>query len=229
MAGLLLSCAVMVSPAVAAEAKAKRAVPVDLNTATEEQLQELPGIGEAYAKKIIAGRPYASAKELRKAGIPIATIARIAPLVSAKALPRSPAKVERPSSKVDLNTATVERLQELPGIGPAYAKKIVAGRPYASVKGLAKTGIPAETLEKISPMVTVKPTLRTAFKPVQAGGVTKKSTAVSTPPEKGMVWVNTKTKVYHKEGSRWYGKTKAGKWMTEADAVKEGNTAAKSE
>jgi hypothetical protein len=37
-----------------------------------------------------------------------------------------------------------------------------------------------------------------------------------------MVWVNTETGVYHKEGDRWYGKTKEGKWMTESDAEKAG-------
>jgi hypothetical protein len=49
-----------------------------------------------------------------------------------------------------------------------------------------------------------------------------------------MVWVNLDSKVYHREGDRWYGKTKRGKFMTEADAIaagyhasKEGATAAK--
>ena len=37
-----------------------------------------------------------------------------------------------------------------------------------------------------------------------------------------MVWVNTETKVYHKEGSRWYGRTKKGKYMSESEATKEG-------
>jgi hypothetical protein len=42
-----------------------------------------------------------------------------------------------------------------------------------------------------------------------------------------MVWVNTDSGAYHKEGSRYYGKTKNGKYMTEADAVKAGYHAAK--
>jgi hypothetical protein len=42
-----------------------------------------------------------------------------------------------------------------------------------------------------------------------------------------MVWVNTESKIYHKEGSRFYGRTKQGKYMTEADAAKEGYRAAK--
>ena len=37
----------------------------------------------------------------------------------------------------------------------------------------------------------------------------------------GQVWVNTESKVYHKSG-RWYGKTKQGKFMSEADAQKAG-------
>ena len=43
----------------------------------------------------------------------------------------------------------------------------------------------------------------------------------------GTVWVNTDSGIYHKPGSRWYGKTKRGKYMTEADAVKAGYREAK--
>jgi hypothetical protein len=55
------------------------------------------------------------------------------------------------------------------------------------------------------------------------------ATATATPAAgggNGLVWVNTETRVYHKEGSRFYGKTKKGKYVSEADAIKEGDRAA---
>jgi hypothetical protein len=40
---------------------------------------------------------------------------------------------------------------------------------------------------------------------------------IASAKSSGMVWVNTDSGVYHK-GGRWYGKTKTGKFMSEADA-----------
>ena len=51
---------------------------------------------------------------------------------------------------------------------------------------------------------------------------TKPTTEAKQPPAKGMVWVNTDSKIFHREGDRWYGKTKHGKYVTEAEALQEG-------
>ncbi len=195
------------------------------------------------------------------------------PLVLAQTRPAAPADQNDQTSgaRIDINTATQAQLETLPGVGPATAKKIIAGRPYNAVDDLANAGVPASTIEKIRPLVKVGPAGQaagTAGKGVRKGesGIEKGANAAArgvekgvdaaakgvqkgaeatgkaagkvdskvngtnpTPPEKGMVWVNTQTGVYHKEGDRWYGKTKHGKFMTESQAIQEGYRAAKGE
>ena len=146
-------------------------------------------------------------------------------------LPLFAAKEKGP--KIDLNSATAKELESLPGVGAATAKKIIAGRPYSSVSDLSKAGVPAKTIEKISPLVTAAaPAAASASAPAPASRpaasakpASPSEPAASTagpPPQKGMVWVNTETKVFHREGDKWYGNTKHGKYMTEADALKAG-------
>ena len=61
------------------------------------------------------------------------------------------------AGKLDINSATVDQLKELPGIGEAFSQKIVDGRPYHSKLDLVhKKIIPQATYDKIKDMIIAK-------------------------------------------------------------------------
>ena len=145
-------------PKTASKAKAAAKIVLDLNTATAEEMEaDLPGVGPATAKKIVSGRPYSSVDDLTKAGVSKRVIESIRPHVTLGAATEAKSNTakskaagakaveskvelakEAAKGKVNLNTAELAALEDLPGIGPATAKAIVDGRPWKSVDELDK-------------------------------------------------------------------------------------------
>ncbi len=137
---------------------------VDVDHATAAQLDRLPGIGPALAKRIVADREsrgaFGSIQGLRRvAGLGPALLNRLAPHLSFGGV-AAEAFSTVSTDALDLNRATVPELDGLPGIGPTKAKAIVAFRdsagPFRQIEDLRRVpGITAALLRQIAGRVTV--------------------------------------------------------------------------
>jgi competence protein ComEA len=108
-------------------------------------------------------------------------------VMSAGAAPapgKKAAEQKAPSGLVDINSAGQKELEELKGVGPATAKKIIDGRPYKSVDDLSKAGLNAKAIESIKPFVAVGKAPSAAAKPAAPATTVAKEATKPVKEEK---------------------------------------------
>lgn len=153
---------------------------IDPNVASEVELDRLPGVGPALARAIQRSRdsegPFRSLQDMERVpGLGSSSVRRLAPHVS---LPETvgrrhllggevgrsgqPEPRRNQQERLDLNRATAEQLEALPGIGPARAKAIVRWRTergrFRNLDALLEVpGIGPATLERLKPLLSVTP------------------------------------------------------------------------
>ncbi len=148
---------------------------IDPNTAGEGDLDRLPGVGPVVAGRIVQMRqdrgPFGEPRDLLSVpGVGPATLARITPYlewstrprVGDAALPSRPAgdPTARRPARLDLNRASREELEGLPGVGPVIAERILTLRQrLGRFQGLEELrsvrGIGPATIERIRSVVII--------------------------------------------------------------------------
>lgn len=163
-------------------------------------------------------------KKAKTTASPAEAVASPSPAAS----PATSPKAKRGRKKAEAGTAASPAASPSPAESPAGAPKAKGSRKKAET-----ATSPSPSPAKFSLGDLFKPKSSAVASPAAATGAAAKSRSAevaTNPPAPGgghgQVWVNTESHVYHREGSRFYGTTKKGKYMTEADAIKEGNKAA---
>ncbi|MBY0513889.1 MAG: helix-hairpin-helix domain-containing protein [Gemmataceae bacterium] len=123
-----------------------------------DDLESVHGFGPSTVEKV---RPYVRV-------VPVAagptSAGELEPNVEPRPAPPSPAprpaggvrKIQPGDPPINVNTASADELQRLPGVGPATAQHIISARPYRTVNDLDRAkGIGKATLEKLRPFVVV--------------------------------------------------------------------------
>jgi DNA uptake protein ComE-like DNA-binding protein len=148
----------LVSLAVAQDAAEKAAPPKadaasDAPAAASDQGDDAPAIKEAPPKPA----PRKNAKDAKRGDAKGKRRPLISPpglLSQASLLPTSTAPG---LGRLDLNRASLDQLQRLPGVGLDWAPRILAGRPYRTFGDLARDGIPYTTIDDLSRQVELGP------------------------------------------------------------------------
>lgn len=135
---------------------------IDVDRASEAELERLPGVGAALAARIVADRrdrgAFGGGEGLsRVAGVGPATLARLAPHLSFSGRPAD-AGQDASALPLSLNRAGPRELERLPGIGAARASAIIAFRdsagPFRQIGDLnAVPGLPRALVQRLSGLV----------------------------------------------------------------------------
>src|SRR5262249_773850 len=121
------------------------------------------GCGNCFRRACIPNRTWENTMAIKTqllGGFLISTLP--SPCLHQPSPAQAPAKEKAGATKkaadlMDINSASIDQLKTLPGIGDAYSKKIVDGRPYSGKDDLVLKGIvPQATYDKIKDMIIAK-------------------------------------------------------------------------
>jgi hypothetical protein len=144
-------------------------------------------------------------------GVGVLSLAAAIGIGISQILARRSAREDWPAA---IETPTV--VTPTPSASPSPAQKATPSSPAASPTALPKA-------KPTSKKAKTKRKARRTARPIFAGRTTDEAANPPAPGgDHGQVWVNTEKGVYHREGSRFYGTTRRGKYMTEQDAIQTG-------
>jgi competence protein ComEA len=91
---------------------------------------------------------------LRRKLFAVALLFAVTPVFNVAQAPKPAAAATAATAPLDINTATPDQLKAFPGIGDAYSKRIIDGRPYTAKNQLVTRGIlPQATYNKIKDQI----------------------------------------------------------------------------